>query len=188
MVAAMPDNLPIQDLSDRHYGLTPPIGSSFTEAASVCLQRHHSSPAEVEIRNDAASTTAMVVWTAPDARQIAAWANDIDATEAGAYACVIAAVELTEGMFAVHRAETKTGADYYIGPVGHYIGPVGQELDLETALRLEVSGTDSGTETDVAYRLQSKVEQTRRGNSNLPAIAGVIGFKVRLILLATMAA
>lgn len=177
----MPDNLPIQEMSERHYALTPPWASTCEECASVCLERHHSSPAEVEIRNEESTTTALVVWRPPDDRIIAAWANKDDATTFGAYACVIAAVELTEGMVAIERAETKTGSDYYIVPAG-------EALDLETALRLEISGTDAGTESDVEYRLMQKLGQTERGQSNLPAMAGVIGFKARLIMLARMAA
>jgi len=77
-------------------------------------------------------------WEATDDRTKHAWANEIDATEAGAYACVLAAVELTSGMVAVYRAETKTGADYYIVPAGNSVD------DLENCLRLEVSGINKG--------------------------------------------
>jgi hypothetical protein len=35
----------------------------------------------------------------------------------------------------------------------------------------------------VEHLLFSKMEQTKRGNSNLPAIAGVIGFEVLRILI-----
>jgi len=47
---------------------------------------------------------------------------------------------------------------------------------------LEVSGTRLD-EAAVRQRLMEKVQQTRDGNSNLPAVAIVVGFKVRLILL-----
>ncbi|HXH12617.1 MAG TPA: hypothetical protein VNP04_22970 [Alphaproteobacteria bacterium] len=58
----------------------------------------------------------MVEWEATDGRARGAWVNDIDATEAGAYACARAAVELTGELVAIRRAGTGTGADYYIGP------------------------------------------------------------------------
>jgi hypothetical protein len=102
--------------------------------------------------------------------------NTTDATEAGAYCCVIAGVELLRGLFAVRRAETGTGADYYVGPQG-----AGHD-DLEDCLRLEVSGVDNGSEKDVNKRLLEKVEQVLRGNSSLPALAGVIGFSARLLM------
>lgn len=80
-------------------------------------------------------------------------------------------------MVAVARAETSTGADYYLGPPGH------SGEDLEGCWRLEVSGINAGTPSDVAARLREKVAQAQAGNSNLPALAGVIGFSTRLIAL-----
>jgi hypothetical protein len=77
------------------------------------------------------------------------------------------------GLLAVQRAETRTGADYYMAPV-----PV---TSLETAYRLEVSGVDHGDEKAVKRRLSEKVQQARRGSSNLPAIAAVVGFLERRI-------
>jgi hypothetical protein len=53
----------------------------------------------------------------------------------------------------------------------------------EGYLRLEVSGIDRGTAAAVARRLQQKIEQAAAGNSNLPAMAGVVGFLAELILL-----
>jgi hypothetical protein len=75
-------------------------------------------------------------------------------------------------MVAVRRAETRTGADWYIAPEGELLE------DLESCVRLEVSGTNAGTSSDVSRRLQEKIAQAAKGNSNLPAIAAVIGFKV----------
>jgi hypothetical protein len=86
-------------------------------------------------------------------------------------------VELEEGLVAVRRAETGTGADYYIGRPDQ-----GQD-DLEDCLRLEVSGTDAANRAGVAQRLRIKIEQAAGGNSNLPAKAGVVGFQARLIML-----
>lgn len=82
-------------------------------------------------------------------------------------------------MVAVRRAETRTGADYYIGLVDRDLE------DLENCLRLEVSGTDLG-KSEVKKRLIKKLEQAKQGNSNLPALAAVVGFKVQLILLQTV--
>lgn len=120
---------------------------------------------------------AIVTWELPGERVKGAWANETDTTEAGAYACVLAAVELLYGMVAVRRAETRTGADYYIALPGT------RADDLENLIRLEVSGVDRGTPSDVVRRLNDKLEQAARGNSNLPAIAGVVGFRARLIRL-----
>lgn len=160
----------------RHRGLTASVAGSYHEAASVCLSGHHVSPVDVELSDNGETSTAELAWTAPDARVMDAWANRTDATEAGAYGCVIAAVEHLRQLFAVRRAETGTGADYYVGPAGSGAG------DLEDCLRLEVSGVRDGDYSEVARRLTQKVYQAREGKSSLPAIAGVMGFSAKLLL------
>lgn len=76
----------------------------------------------------------------------------------------------------MHRAETKTGADYYIAPIGEKLE------DLENWWRLEVSGTHSD-KSEVKRRLRIKLEQAKQGKSNLPALAAIVGFRLQLILL-----
>jgi hypothetical protein len=169
--------LPIRDLSAQHFGLIKPIADAYEAAARVCLDRHHSSPVNVKIRCSSREKTAIIEWDETDERTRGALNNQIDITESGAYACVIAAVELSEGLLAVRRAETTTGADYYVAPLGK-----GTE-DLEDCWRLEISGTDRGNSASVERLLQTKIRQARAGNSNLPALAGVIGFEVLLVLI-----
>jgi hypothetical protein len=173
----MASRLRLHDMHLRHRALTPAIAGCYQEAASVCFQRHHSSPTEIRISDNNTNSSAQVEWEAPDSRTSDAWANETDTTEAGAYGCVIASVELVRNLMAVRRAETGTGADYYVGPDGAGVD------DLEDCLRLEVSGVNDGDEKAVRKRLLEKVVQAQRGNSSLPAIAGVIGFSERLVLL-----
>jgi hypothetical protein len=161
----------------RHRALTQPIAGSYQEAASVCLHRHHKSPIELTVSDNGANSVAEVMWDAPDSRTSDAWANTIDTTEAGASGCVIASIELSRGLFALRRAETGTGADYYVGPEGAGVD------DLEDCLRLEISGVSDGGENVVKKRLLEKVSQAQRGNSSLPAVAGVMGFSERLVML-----
>lgn len=169
--------IPINDLADRHYGLTNSVAGAYSEAARVCLDRHHRSPVHVTITKAPDEKTAVLVWEPADHRTRDAWANRDDATRDGAYACIIASVEISEGLFAVKRAETKTGADYYVAPAGKTIE------DLEDCWRLEVSGLDKGDRSAVTRRLREKVQQTRQGSSNLPAIAGVIGYETLIVLI-----
>lgn len=163
-------------MHERHRALTPSIAGSYKEAAEVCLSRHHLPPIEVTLSDNGTDSPAELAWSTPDARTLAAWANTTDATEAGAYACVIAGVEEVRGLFAVRRAETGTGADYYIGPAD-----VGLN-DLEDCFRLEVSGVDAGDHRDVNSRLLRKIQQAREGKSSLPAVAGVFGFFAKLLM------
>jgi len=166
--------LPLNDLAKRHPGLTPALAESYLEAARVCLDRHHKPPQEFTLKNRASEQQALVEWESPGERSRRAWANINDATRDGAYACALAATELSLGLFAIRRAETLTGADYYIAPSNNLI------IDLEDCLRLEVSGTNLDI-YEVQRRLNIKVKQAQEGKSNLPALAAVVGFKVKLI-------
>ena len=167
--------LQLDSLHERHPGLTPTLSGSYFEAASVCLSRHHTSPTELQVGRNDSETLRLVEFQVPDARMLNAWANDIDTTESGAYGVCLAAVEVEERLVAVRRAETLTGADWYVAPIG------ARADDLEGCFRLEVSGVDSGGQAVVDARLRQKVEQTRRGASNRPAIASVVGFKERAV-------
>jgi hypothetical protein len=165
-----------ESMHERHRALTEAVASAYEEAASVCLARHHSSPVAISTSDNGVDCPAQISWETPDSRTLTAWANIVDTTEAGAYCCVIAGVEQLRGLFAVRRAETGTGADYYLGPQGS------GEDDLEGCLRLEVSGVDGGSADVVAARMRAKSRQAKRGNSSLPALAGVIGFSAKLLM------
>jgi hypothetical protein len=170
--------LPISNLDERHPGLTPAVASCYHEAARVCLDRHHSSPISIVVDSEGKQTQASIHWEAADARCKAAHAYEMKATEEGAYACALAAVELTQGLVAIHQAESKTGADYYLGTLEHPMD------DLENSFRLEVSGIDRCNQRGVDTRLAQKILQARSGKSNLPALAGVVGFEALLIKVA----
>lgn len=167
--------LRLDALHERHTGLTASLGGTFFEAASVCLSRHYDSPVDMKVVCNGDASTQSVEFLKPDGRVLNAWANDIDTTESGAYGVSLAAVESEENLVAVRRAETLTGADWYVAPIGTETG------DLENCFRLEVSGIDVGDSSVVRARLRQKIDQTKRGASNLPAIASIVGFKERVI-------
>jgi hypothetical protein len=175
---SIPPLLPLQSLAERHHALPPPVAEYLLQAARVCFDRHHISPKEFTLEDDKVESIARVEWETTDDRAKGAWDKD-DATEAGACAVAIAAIELTRSLFAIRRMPKGMGADYYLALRS-------QDLeDLENCFRLEVSGTHSD-KPEVTKRLRIKIEQTRRGNSNLPALAAIVGFKVQLILLHTV--
>jgi hypothetical protein len=168
--------LPLNDLDQRHPGLTAAIASIYSEAAAICLQRHHSAPADINIKHTE-ELIATAKWEEPDDSSCRAWANEIDATEAGAYGVALAAVEVTDGLVAYARAETRTGADYYLGQAGFGLD------DLENSHRFEVSGISIADEAKISARLRRKVAQAKAGRSNLPAIAAVVGFSNKTVLM-----
>lgn len=172
------DLLNLASLHERHPGLTASLGGAFTEAASVCLDRHHTSPLQISVAScGLLEKKCTIEFVKPDKRELNAWANVIDTTEFGAYGVCLAAVEKQEGLVAVRRAETLTGADWYVAPVGTDVE------DLESCFRLEVSGVDSGEIAIVKSRLKQKIVQTQRGTCNLPAIASVVGFKALTVMI-----
>lgn len=166
----LPD-LRLDGLHARHPGLTQALGQTYVEAASVCLSRHHQPPVTISLKHAGNDELRVVTFVIPDARVSNAHANETDATEIGAYGVSLAAVEAVVGLVAVRRAETLTGADWYVAPKGTDIE------DLESCIRLEVSGSSAGASADIKRRLGEKVAQAARGQSNLPAIAAVVGFK-----------
>ena len=167
--------LPFQILAERHVGVTPENAAEYAQAAAICLSRHHQSPIEFVLRVNNAEQSASLEWQIPDERTRRAWANADDATRDGAYALALAGVELTLGLAAIQRAETKSGADYYVAPINDL------SEDMETWIRLEISGVDRGNETAVNQRLRRKLQQLKFGASNAPAFAAVVGFSARLI-------
>ena len=173
----MSTRLNLEDMHERHRALTPSIAGGYQEAAGVCFSRHHTPPAQVELEDNGAKSTKEITWPVPNARTLDAWANKTDTTEAGAYGCVIAGVEELRGLIAVRRAETGTGADYYVGFPGAGV------TDLEDCIRLEVSGVDTGDYREVEKRLLQKIRQASEGNSSLPALAGVIGFLSKILVI-----
>lgn len=164
-------DLRLDGLHERHPGLTAALGESYTEAACVCFSRHHLSPVDLSVQRGNDVEVRSVAFANPDSRICNAYANEIDATEAGAYCVSLAALEEVVGIVAVRRAETLTGADWYMAPIGT------EAEDLENCIRLEVSGVNAGPSGDIKRRLFEKVDQAARGKSNLPAIAAVVGFK-----------
>lgn len=165
----------LTELHQRHRGLTPAVCAAFAEAASVCFSRHHYPPRSITLNTPKSNVAREIDWQPPNKRTQDAWANRDDATRDAAYSVSLAVVEAELGWVAISRAETRTGADYYIGPRG--------SSDLESAYRLEVSGVDDGDEAAVNRRVGEKVRQALDGKSDRPAIASVVGFKLALVVI-----
>jgi hypothetical protein len=168
-------------------GLSPNIVRDLADAATVCLARHHVSPTRFELTNskDGLLYLYELEWPTPDERTRRSWANHDDATRDGAYSLVLAAAEAFLGLIAIGRTETRSGADWWLVPIGSGLD-LDSELDYEDAVRLEVSGMGriSG-EKAVFRRLSDKTEQARAGGAG-PAIAGVAAFELRRVAFRTV--
>ena len=179
--SGIPELPPLGDLHKRHFGLTPARCKSLAEAARVCLARSGRPPSVFTISDEAGVEDRVLRWRQPTARQMAAHANTRDATEEGAYIVCLSAVEARFGLVAYSRADEPSGADYYVGPPGRTED--GSD-DFEELIRLEVSGSEDADESGLDRRLKEKVKQAERGESSLPALAGVVGFAARRIAIA----
>jgi hypothetical protein len=171
--------LPIHNLDQRHPGLLSSTAANYLDAARVCLDRHHTPPIDFTLIDNNQTSQAQIHWIPTNDRDRNAWANLDDATRDGAYGLALAAIEHLREFVAIRRAEGRTGADYYIMPID------GDPEDLETWYRLEISGTHLGT-PEINRRLRQKLTQARFGNSPLPAIAAVVGFKEKKIIIQTL--
>ena len=167
--------LHFNDLHERHPGLTQEQFGAYYQAACVCLDRHHEPPKSLDVHVDEARHRWSLSWHPADGRTRRAHANELDATEEGAYAVSFACVEWGMDLVAVGRADHGTGADWYVAPPGHVMDENGlPDLDDPGVRALEVSGQDRGP---IGGRLREKREQLLRGGWNSFGIAVVVGFE-----------
>ena len=133
----------------------------------MSLSRHHKGTLTNFDLMGPVSSIRKLSWRRPSKAAKASLKNQDDATRDGAYSVALAAIEAALGLFAISRLDRRTGADYLVGTPGQ---------GMESARRLEVSGTQLDSAA-VSARLGEKIAQVGKGD--LPAIACVVGFKVR---------
>lgn len=163
----------------KHPGISDAVCEAFSEAAEVCLARHHVPPRTlIHLACEGRESDKSLTWSAPNETAQRSWRNRDDATRDGAYIISLAVVEYELGLVALSRADTRTGADYYVGKL--------EQPDLEEAFRLEISGVDEGGLTDIRRRLRIKKDQVARGVGFLPAYASVVGFRAAAVLVSSI--
>ena len=172
--------LPIHDMHERHPGLTEFIAGNWLEGARVSLDRHHEPPTTFDLTRGETRSSVRVSWTPTDEATRAAWANQLDASEAGAYSCALAAVELETGMVAVYRAPHESGADYFVAPPGTPVD------DSSQWVRVEIAGRSTASQAALARLVADKLEQLSHASRTTPGMACVVGFKASAILLADL--
>ena len=169
-------DITLDDLQHGMIGLTPAVGSAYSEAASVCLDNQsHSSPTTMDIflHKKQARVTGKIHWKAPDDQANRCWQDLKGATEYGA--CGIAALVLykLEGFYIVSSSAQGTGFDYWLrrGPVLSSGTPL-----MKGSVRLEVSGILHGSSGTVSTRVKQKLKQTERSAGKTPAVVVVVEF------------
>lgn len=164
-------------LHQRHPGLYQPLCEVYADAAVLCFREHHQPPVDILVERGPRTSRWTLAYPEPTHGALPSMNNEEDRTRDGAYSVALSVVEGELGLLAVSRAESRTGADWYCAPLGT------SSDDFEAASKLEVSGVNRGDQGEIRRRLTEKVRQVVSRPPNLPAIACVVGFKERLVLL-----
>lgn len=164
------------------HALTPSVWGAWSEAAAVTLERFHAAPpppvqcaiALPEERN----VEARLAWRPTNDRCRRSHANEIDATEWGAYAIATVAAHAVDGWRIVGRTAHASGADIWMQRPSD---------PPDEMVRLEVSGMAAGKDASAAStlraRFREKIDQLGAGDRSRPGIAIVVGFELGRVLI-----
>jgi hypothetical protein len=171
---------PILDLHERggHF-LSPALWAAWAEAAAVALERYHAPPPPARpctITSAGTNHPALLIWLAADDVVRASHANEIDATELGAYVVAAASIHAVNGWRVAGRTHQGSGSDFIML----------RDADPNSFVKVEVSGVgecdgDAGLSI-LRARLRQKIDQVGRGDLDLPGMAVVVGFQSARIL------
>lgn len=139
----------LEELSDGMPGLTPAVGRTLAEAASVCLsESKHLHPVILNQFGISALSVTLSALSVDDQMR-RSHADLQDAVEFGACGIAIFSVKHNTGLVVVERASKGKGFDYWIGEEG-------QEVFFQGLRRLEVSGILKGDKRDIEKRVKAK--------------------------------
>lgn len=158
--------LHLAELPDTCRALARNHVANLVDAASVMFDKFHQPPADGVIDFDSKTQPLLVSWDPPAPRLRETHANELDATEEGAYAVAFSAV-MSHGFVVRRRVHHGSGADYLLSREG--------EPDNDF-VKLEVSGVARGDKR-LAARLETKIRQVAGGDLPRPGLAVVVGFQ-----------
>jgi hypothetical protein len=167
-------HLRLQHLPEQCRCLSENHVANHVDAASVMLHKFHAPPAQGLLDDNGAASGIQVEWNAPDELLLSTHANELDATEDGAYAVAFATM-LSKGFVVRRRAHHGSGSDYLMTRAG--------EPDNDF-WKLEVSGVARPRDTTaLRARLNAKLSQLGRGDLARPGVAVVVGFETVQIVM-----
>ncbi len=170
----------LRNMAPRHPGLTASLAEHQSEAAGVCLSRFHAlPPSRLKVQAPANDREYELIWRFPTHTQLAANANEDDATEAGAYAVALASVDAHLGLVTVGRTYRRSGADWHLRPY-----PVLEhmfDIDRDDVVRLEVSGVSD--DNDAKMRERVRVKRAQAAARPGAALVAVVGFRSPRVLI-----
>jgi hypothetical protein len=145
--------------------------ANLVDAASVMLDKFHQPPVSGQLDDRGESSRVELDWVPPSLALQHTHANELDATEDGAYAVALSTV-VSRGFVVQRRAHHGSGADYLITPVGE---------PNNDFYKLEVSGI-ARTTGNIQGRLRTKARQVSAGDLSRPGLAIVVGFEAAQIM------
>jgi hypothetical protein len=187
-----PDSTPLvlrcHDLHKRHWGVCDLTAQLYSASVNMCMERHHASKSvDFAVQRNSLELVATVEWS--DSIRLFRHSHAADrATEFAAYAIALATIELTDELVALTWAYKGSRVDYFLVPAKEADAAWD---DLENAIPLsslgtvgmEVSGVDAGNTARVNTRVKAKREQARSSPEERPAIACVVAFLLKKIIL-----
>ena len=158
----------LSQLSTSCPALTPAAGLSIAEAASVCLaEQGHPRIFDLMVNSEKEQTYQVErLEVTPQMRRC--YNDDAEATEFGACAIAILAVQEMTNLAVIERSRKSTGFDYWLG--------TSEPLPFQRKARLEVSGIRMGNKSMIEVRIGQKVRQVERYPNALPIYIVVVEF------------
>jgi len=163
--------LNLQQLGSGMPALSPARGIMMAECASVCFEdRSHATGVSLRVLG-LADKEFSVLWDEVTEIHRRTYNDLEEATEHGAYGVAIVLLREITGKKVIDRAKKGPGFDYWIGDTDE------DELIFSNKARLEVSGILSGTDSKIAARLRTKLDQVKPSDlSGYPAYVAIIEF------------
>jgi len=163
--------LDLNKLCNGMPGITPEIGATLAQAASVCFgDQQHSLGVEMVVGG--LRQTVQVYWPEPTEQAFRAWNDEQVTTEHGACGVAVLLIKSFTEYTVIERSRKGTGFDYWLG-----YQEEDAVLPFDKKARLEVSGIRKGTEQQVRSRVQTKLKQTNPSDGRgLPAYIAVVEF------------
>lgn len=160
--------LKLASLVEGMPGLTPALGGSLAEAASVCLEEQgHEVVSLLTVEGHFAAVFALER-TAVDEQMRNAHRHEETATENGACGVALTAIRELTGLTVIRQSSRWSGIDYWLGSKDGGF--------FQQTMVLEVSGIRQGGEHTIRARVRQKVEQMKRWGTEPPGLVAVVEF------------
>ena len=160
--------LDLNDLGNGLPAITKYFGMALAEAGGVCLESQgHEQSVQLRVRGYSNGSYPLA-WPPITEQTRRCWNDHEVATEYGAVGIAVLLAQKEIGYTVISRSRKGTGFDYWMGDMSAY--------PFQNKAMLEISGIRKGEDQQVKARIQQKLKQTDRANSNLPVYVIVVEF------------